>query len=485
MTTLDAAPAPPFCAARDRRFMLIAAILTSALGFIDGSVVSIALPAMRASLDATLAEAQWINNAYMLPLSALILVGGAAGDRFGVSRVLVAGLGLFLVASVLTALAPTAPTLIAGRALKGVGAALMVPGSLALIARAYPRDQRGWAIGVWAAASAVTTALGPILGGLVLETGADWAWRAIFAVNLPLGALAIWLLRTRTRNDVGREDATLDWPGAMLATLALGALAWALTRLGGQGDREMTLWLGVLGCLAAMAFLFRQARAPNPMMPLGLFRSRMFSAANIVTFALYFALSAVLFYQPMTVIAAWGVSEIAAAAGFAPLSVFIGGLSGPVGRLADRVGPRPLVAGGAALVALAFAGLGATAGLRAYWSTVLPLNALMGLGMAFVVGPLSTAVMAAAPDALLGAASGVNNAVSRIAGLVAVAVMGSLAALVYAAAGGALSFAEAGGDAAHLLATDRAWAAICWTTAALAALASAVAWVGLRDQSGA
>lgn len=475
---MDIAASSEFCAKRDRRFILAAAILISALGFIDGTIVSIALPAIREALGASLAEAQWINNAYMLPLSALILVGGAAGDHFGVARVLVIGLVLFLSASILSALAPSTEILIAGRALKGIGAAFMVPGSLALIARTYPREERGWAIGVWAAASAVTTALGPVIGGLILDTGANWAWRAIFAINLPLGAVAIWILRSRVQSDPASSDGRLDWPGAALATLSLGTLAWALTRLGAGGGSQVLL-LGAIGAASGVAFLVWERRAENAMLPLSLFADRTFSAANVVTFSLYFALSAVLFYQPMVVIAAWGVSELAAALAFAPLSVFIGALSGPVGRLADRIGPKRPIAAGTAIVAISFAGLAATAHLREFWSLVLPLNALMGFGMAFVVGPLSTAVMGSAPDALSGAASGVNNAISRVAGLVAVAAMGSVAAVAYASAGGNLSFGEPGAAAGHVRATDFAFAAITWATAVLAGLSSIVAAFGI------
>lgn len=485
LASLGRPRAPSFCAPEARPWILAAAILTSALGFIDGTVVSIAIPAMRASLDATLTEAQWFSNAYMLPLSALILVGGAAGDRFGVARVLMAGLALFLAASLLSALAPTPGILIAARAAKGVGAALMVPGSLALIARAYPRAERGRAIGIWAAASAVTTAAGPILGGAILATGADWAWRALFAINLPLGAVVFWILLARVGRDPTESGTGLDRTGAVLAAVGLGLAAWSLSSLGTPGGPPV--WVLAAGAaLCLTLFLIWEARARHPMMPLELFGNRSFSAANLATFALYFALSAVLFYQPMTVIAGWGVGEVGAALAFAPLSVFIGVLSGPMGRLADRIGPRIPVAAGALVVATAFAGLALTAPLRSFWALTLPLNSLMALGMSAVVGPLSAAVMAAAPDSRSGAASGINNAVSRMAGLIAVAAMGSLAALVYDGAGGPASFGVTAPGATHAAATDAAFAAIAWVTAGLALLAAAVAWIGIapRPQSG-
>ncbi|MEL7150147.1 MAG: MFS transporter [Pseudomonadota bacterium] len=472
----DAPATPDFCEKAARKRILAAAILVSALGFIDGSVVSIATPTMRSELGATLVQAQWFSNTYLLPLSALILVGGAAGDRFGAAWVIQMGLAIFMAASILSALAPTAELLIAGRALKGIGAALMVPGSLALIARAYPPDQRGAAIGTWAAASAITTALGPILGGLLLSTGGSGMWRAIFAVNLPLGLVAIAILRSSVEEDRAVTQNALDWQGAVLATLALGLGAWALT----DPTTAIAPILGIAAIVIGVAFVWRERSAAHPMMPLAMFRSRIFSAANVGTFCLYFALSALLFFLPMTVISTWGVSEAAAALTFAPLSVFIGLLSARIGRWADTVGPGLPIAIGASLVALALAGMALTLPLRAFWAAVVPLASLMGLGMAFVVSPLSTAVMAAVPNTQSGAASGVNNAVSRVAGLIAIAAMGPLAAAMYSAAGGSESFAATSDEAAHVAATTAGFGAILWVATGMSALAAVVAWIGIR-----
>ena len=463
------APIPSFCAPENRPWILTAAILASAMGFIDGSVVAIALPAMRASLGADLAQATWINNAYLLPLSALILVGGAAGDRYGVARVFGAGIALFVLASLAVALAPGPGTMIAARAAKGVAAAAMVPGSLAIIARAYPRAERGAAIGLWAAASAVTTAFGPILGGALLSLGGPEAWRIVFAMNLPLGALALWILVRHVGRDAAGAADPLDWPGAVLATAALGLGAWALT----AGAGGPPAWaLALAGLVALAAFLAREATAAHPMMPLGLFADPAFSAANVATFLLYFALSAVLFYLPQTVIAGWGRSAAEMSLVFVPFSAAMAILGPVFGRRADEIGPGAVIAAGAATVALAFAGLALTAPLQAFWTAVLPLMALMGLGMSAVVSPLSAAVMSAAPDSATGAASGINNAVSRMAGLVAVAAMGLVAARVYAAAGGAEEYGGPGADAAAM---TGAFAVIAWTTAAMAGAAAAVA----------
>ncbi len=472
------AAAPAFCAPASRPWILTAAILASAMGFIDGSVVAIALPAMRASLGADLAQATWINNAYLLPLGALVLVGGAAGDRYGVARVFGAGIALFVLASLAVALAPGPGTMIAARAAKGVAAAAMIPGSLAIIARAYPRAERGAAIGLWAAASAVTTAFGPVLGGALLSLGGPEAWRAVFAMNLPLGALTLWILARRVGRDAAGPSDPLDWPGALLATAALGLGAWSLTA-GAGGPPSWALALAALAALAA--FLAREATAAHPMMPLALFADPAFSAANAATFLLYFALSAVLFYLPQTVIAGWGRSPAEMSLVFVPFSAAMA-LFGPgFGRRADRAGPGPLIAGGAVTVALAVAGLALTAPLQAFWTAILPLMALMGIGMSAVVSPLSAAVMAAAPDAATGAASGINNAVSRMAGLIAVAAMGLVAARVYAAAGGAGEYGGPGADAAAM--TD-AFAAVAWIAAAMSAAAAAVALGAIPRRTG-
>ncbi|MEM6896352.1 MAG: MFS transporter [Pseudomonadota bacterium] len=463
------APQPPaalsICAPEARSGILIAAILASSLGFIDGSVVSIALPAMRASLEATLPQAQWFSNAYMLFLSALILAGGALGDRFGLARTFAFGIAVFIAASVACAVAPTPEFMIVARAAKGVGAALMVPGSLALISRAYPKAERGRAIGIWAAASALTTALGPIIGGLVLTLGGPEFWRWIFAINLPLGLLALFILKRVIQLDPAESGAPVDWIGAVLATLGLGGLAYGLTDL-------TALWVSGAGALLILVFLWHELRDPHPMMPLTLFSDLRFTAANLATFLLYAALGAMLFYLPMAVITAWDVTPIEASAAFAPLSIFISTLSTRVGTLADRYGPEPVIAIGAALVAVSYALVALTASMTAFWYATFPAMALSGLGMALVVAPLSAMVMGAVEDAQSGAASGVNNAISRMSSLLAIAAFGSLAAWGYAAAGGALSFGADGGDPAHRVAVTAAFADIAAVAAALAAAAA-------------
>ena len=477
-----------FCPQPQRRFVLVAAILASALGFIDGSVVSIAIPAIRSDIGATFTDAQWISNAYAVTLSALILAGGAAGDNFGLRRTFVVGIALFVAASLGCALAPGPRSLIAARSVQGVGAAIMGPGSLAIIAKADPRKERGRAIGIWAASSALTTALGPVIGGLVLSTFGDGVWRLIFAINLPLGAVAVYLLLFRVPADKPAERRNLDLGGAAIATAGLGALAYGLTALSGEaGSTALPLAFAGVGVLVFAGFLYWERRQREPMVDLSLFRSAAFSGANAATFFLYFALSGILFYLPMLLIAAWGLGEAEAGLIFVPLSLAMAVMSGPVGKLSDRIGPRLPIAGGSIVVAVSFAALAIAvgSGFHDFWLAVFPAMTLMGVGMSLVVSPLSTAVMTSVADEDTGAASGINNAVSRIAGLIAVAAMGGVAAFRYASVlgetAGVPGFGEPASlppdlDAIRLAASDAAFAAVAWTTAALSMLSAAIAW---------
>lgn len=485
------AAAAPFCPPHLRRNVLAAAILASALGFIDGSVVSVAMPAIRADLAAGLTAAQWISNAYALTLSALILVGGGAGDRFGLKRTFTAGIVFFVAASLICAAAPDAASLIAARALQGIGAALMIPGSLAIIAKAYPKAERGRAIGIWAAASALTTALGPVVGGFAISLFGDTAWRGIFAINLPLGLVAIVLL-SRIPADRPSERKRLDLGGAALAILAFGALAYGLTAAvedSGDAAPGQAALVILVGLVLLAAFVVFELRRAEPMVDLGLFRIVAFAGANAATFALYFALSGILFYLPMLLIAAWKIDAATAGFVFLPLSVAIAALSGAVGRLSDRLGARVPMTVGSLIVATAFAGLAVVvgSGIHAFWTAVFPAMVLMGLGMAFVVSPLSAAVMTSVEDKDTGSASGINNAVSRIAGLVAVAAMGSVATWLYAGMlpagiGAVPGFGEIAAqlptevEAARLMASNRAFAGVAAVMAGLCVISAALSW---------
>ncbi|MGE3305946.1 MAG: MFS transporter [Rhizobiaceae bacterium] len=488
-------PAPPaaprtFCPPEGRRFVLIAAILASSMGFIDGSVVSLAMPAIRADLGASLVDAQWISNAYLLFLSALVLIGGAAGDVFGVRNIFAAGIALFMVTSLACAVAPDASTLIIMRGLQGIGAALMVPGSLAIIAKAYPAETRGHAIGLWASFSSLTTAFGPVIGGMVLSFGDAWMWRLIFAINVPIGLVALAMIYLRVPQDRAGDRRRLDVPGALLATLGLGLLAWGLTEFGlAPADRIGSPWAMIAaGCVAMILFVAWEMRARAPMVKLELFRSAAFSGANVYTLVLFFALSAVLFFLPMTVVSAWGAPEWQASLLLLPLSAAIALLSGFAGRFADRVGPRLPLTIGALFMTVSYAAVGFTMPLMQMWTVTLPLLGLQALGMAMLVSPLSAAVMLATPDADTGLASGVNNAVARAAGLIAVAALGAVAAIVFAAtagdAGTGLEFGarpdtapDPAAETLRVAASNQAFAVIAWVSAALCLVAALVAWL--------
>lgn len=498
MNDSNAAAAPAtFCPAQNRIFVLVAAILASSMGFIDGSVLAIATPAIRANLGASLADAQWISNAYMLFLASLLLIGGAAGDRFGLRNVFAIGIVLFVVASLVCAVAPDPAFLIYARAVQGIGAALMVPGSLAIIAKAYPREERGKAIGLWSAFSSLTTILGPVVGGFVLTTLGDWSWRLVFAINLPLGGIALALLLLKVPADQPEAGRRLDWVGGILITVALLLIALGLT--GNEGNAPMLshilLYCGI-GLVALVAFLLWEARTSAPMLPLHHFRRPAFSGAQGLTFALYFALAAISFFLPMTLIGGWGVSAAEVSIVFLPLGILLTLLSSYAGKLADKVGPGPMITVGATIVAIAFALMGLLAPMQSVWFGVLPATVLMGLGMSAVVSPLSTAVMTSVEDRDTGLASGVNNAVARVAGLLAVALMGGVAAFVFERGLGA--FAElplffgmrpetalpADAEAARLAANNAAFAAIAYANAGLALLSAVIAWFTQENKLG-
>lgn len=431
------------------------------MGFIDASVTALALPVIRADLHGGQVLAEWVGAAYLLTLSATILCGGALGDRFGTLRLFRFGIWAFMAGSALCALAPGLPALVAARAAQGLAAAAMVPGSMAIIAKAYPPEERGRALGLWAAAATATTMAGPVLGGLILALPGDWTWRLIFALNLPFGAGALALLARHARPDPGRPGVPVDLAGAGLATLGLGALAAGLSF--GLG------WVLALGVLALAGFLAVEAKSPAPMMPLRLFADPGFAGANAATLMLYFAVTGLNFYLPTVAITGLGLAPWQVTAALLPVSALIATLSPLAGRLADRRGPGLPMALGAALVALAEAGMAAFAPDGPFLTHLFPLMLLSGLGMSLVVAPLTAAVMAHAGEGTQGAASGINNAMARAATLLGVAGMGRLARAAYGAAGP--GFGASAPGPAHAAATLHAFA----TLAGLAALASAAA----------
>lgn len=439
------------------------------MGFIDSSVTAVAVPVIRVSLSASLAQTQWISAAYLLTLSALVLIGGAMADRFGTARVFAGGILFFVLASLLCAAAMGPGQLIAARAIQGLAAGVMVPGSMALVARAYPRAERGKALGLWAAATTATSALGPVLGGGVLSLGGVEAWRLIFAMNLPLGIAALLLLRRYTRPDPGQPGAPIDLPGAVLATLGLGLVAWGLISPGADSLPALCVGLMIFG-----GFLIWEKRCAHPMIRLGMFANRAFAAANLATFLLYIAITGIGFYLPMTAMSGWGLGPIEIALALLPTSVQIAVLSTLVGRLADRIGPFIPMTAGALIVTVAQTGLVLVAHDVDFWWDVFPLTILSGFGIALVLAPLTIAVMAEASEAEQGAASGINNVMARAATLVAVALLGRIAAVAYGEPGPGLpGFGLTSETPAHVAANGTAFAWMAGV-AAILSLASAL-----------
>ncbi|MBW8848400.1 MAG: MFS transporter, partial [Burkholderiales bacterium] len=429
-------PASP-CSPATQRWVLTTAILGSSMSFIDGTVVNVALPAIQNELHATLHQVQWVVESYALLLAALLLLGGALGDRYGRRRVFLLGVAIFGAASVLCALSRNVNALIAARALQGVGAALLVPGSLALISASFGERERGQAIGTWAGFSGITAAVGPVIGGWLID---HYSWTWAFLVNAPLAALvaAMAMLRVPESRDP-RATGRLDWPGAALVTVGLGGIVFAFIEGPARQWASPAVAAALaIGVVAMAAFAWTEWRVERkgaqPMMPLQFFRDPIFAGANGLTLLVYAALGGGLFFVPLALIQVHGLSAAAAGAALLPFILIMFVLSRWAGGLADRVGPRKPLAIGPVIAGAGFAALALPSTEASYWTGFLPGIVVLGVGMSVTVAPLTTAVMNAAGADAAGIASGINNAVSRAAGVLAVAALGALMAWAFGAA---------------------------------------------------
>jgi EmrB/QacA subfamily drug resistance transporter len=411
------------------RQVLLVTILASSMAFIDGSALNVVLPVLQADFNATGAELLWIVNAYLLMLAALILIGGSLGDLFGRRRIFAAGIGLFMLSSLACGIAPNTFLLIVARVIQGIGGAMMIPGSLAILSAYFPDNLRGRAIGTWSAATTLVFIMGPILGGILGDLG---LWRAVFLINIPIGIVCLVILKKSVPESYNDSvPRVLDIPGAVLVALGLAGVTWGLLSAPDLGLANSSVLVSLIGGgLALGFFVIVQMRSRHPMMPLTLFRSRTFTGANLLTLFLYGALTVAMLFLSLNLVQTQAYNPSIAGLAITPFALLLTALSRWAGGLVDRIGPRlpliigPFIAGlGFFLMALP----GQTTGPDQYWTTFFPGIAFFGIGMGVTVAPLTTTVMSSLPVQFSGTASGINNAVSRIAGVLAIAVLGSVA----------------------------------------------------------
>src|SRR4051812_15960536 len=418
--------------ARTKRLTIIACILGTSVVFLDGTVVNVALPAIRADLAGGLAAQQWVVEAYLLTLGSLLLVGGSLGDLMGRKKIFSIGLAGFGLTSVLCAIAPNVEVLIAMRALQGVAGALLVPSSLALITAVFPAEERGAAIGTWTAWAGIATVLGPFGGGLLVDH-ASWRW--IFAINVPFVLVTLAILRTVPESRDEQSMRKIDYLGAILVALGLAGPVFALIEQPVYGMGDPVVWLPFVAGLALLAaFVWHEGRTDHPMLPLGLFRSRNFSIGNVTTLLVYGGFSAAPFFVTIFLQQVAGYSAVGAGLTLLPLTAVMFTLSRRWGALSDRIGPRLLMGAGPMLAGLGLIWMGRLDTDVNYFTELLPAVLVFALGLSMTVAPLTNTVLGAVPQHHAGVASGTNNAISRIAGLLAIATVGAIVSAQFGSA---------------------------------------------------
>ncbi|WP_043159963.1 MFS transporter [Bradyrhizobium sp. Ai1a-2] len=493
---IEATPAFDAALSQKRKWLtLVATVIGSSMALLDGSVVNIALPAIQQALNADAAATQWIINAYLLLLGALVLIGGSAADLYGRRRIFVLGIAVFTVASIICGLAPNIMVLIVSRAVQGFGAALLTPASLAMLGATFGKQERSQAIGIWAGAAALMMAAGPMLGGWLVD---QVSWRAIFLLNVPLAIAAAGLALRFGCESSDPRAKQLDWSGAASVAIGLAAITWSLSAIPASGFRDRTVLAGLgVGAAFLISFLVIEARLhERAMMPLSLYRSRDFSATNALTLLLYFALGGALYYLPFGLIRIGGYSATQAGAALLPFALIMGFGASFAGTIADRLGPRLLLTVGPIVAACGLAMLAFADFRQSYWISVFPSMFLLGVGMSITVPPLTSTVMGAAGEAHAGIASGVNNAVARVGGLLAVAALGAVlfATFLHDLAGAtpaqanealnAVMSGQADANAAAMAAFERALRTIMLVPASCAALAGLAGWVWIEPRPG-
>lgn len=415
------------------RWVMASTIIASAMAFIDATALNVVLPALQRSLGATSAELFWVLNAYMLMLAALILIGGALGDKLGRKKIFMVGIAIFILGSAACGLSGSITLLIIFRVIQGIGGALMIPGSLSLITSTINDKERGKAIGTWSAVTTLVTMGGPVLGGVLADAG---LWRYIFFINLPIGIIALLILATKVEENKDEEDnGNIDYWGAILIAFGLALLTFGFLRMPEKGFKDPFVYGAIIGgVIFLIAFIWVEQKSTNPMMPLSLFRNRIFSGCNLLTFFLYAGLNGSMLFLSLNMIQVQGYTQTQSGLSFLPFTVLMILIARVAGSLADKWGPRlfltigPMIAGSGLLM---LSLVDQTKGYSDYWSTFFPGICVLGLGMSFTVAPLTATVMGSLPEHLSGIASGTNNAISRIAGVFAIATFGALASLFF------------------------------------------------------